>query len=165
MVTLVGGVLAVGAILAWLWPLARPAEIDPLELLFDAPTRHPESADSSALTDLDLAAFRVALWNVPPSSQVPPTEAKRSEPPPKLDLIAIIEQDGQYLAALYDSTADRLHIVRSGERIGLLEITNVTSRQVELRNGPKRYQLTIELSSTLSAITDVVLAPEEATGP
>jgi len=102
------------------------------------------SGPGAAEPPFDASVFQVRLWNAP----VAPDEALAANrepppPPPNLELIAIITESQRHLAALYEIGADRLHIAAAGDRIGRLEILQVDSGGVELRDGSRAFRLSI----------------------
>lgn len=142
--TTVAGVAIVLLCGMWaLWPLPR-AEVEPVRV------EPPEPAgDDAAPAPLNLAAFDVDLWHVPPQ---PVAAAEVTEPPPppaplRLQLIGILTETGEdgarRLAALYDPDADRLHIVAAGESVGSLTVAAVRTGGVELSDA--RGSRTLEL--------------------
>ena len=73
-------------------------------------------------------AFAITLWHTPPLPPPPPgtqdeEKLARSEMPQpalaplRVQLVAIIEQNGVHRAALYDQVDDRIVIVMNGDRI------------------------------------------------
>lgn len=124
------------------------------------PIRIPDAANSegfaregeSALTPgaaapeppFDASVFQVRLWNAPTQSDEALAASREPPaPPPNLELIAIITESQRYLAALYEIGADRLHIAAAGDRIGRLEILQVDSGGVDLRDGSRAFRLSI----------------------
>lgn len=121
----------------------------------------PTSEPPPARPGLDASAFNVSLWNVPTIAESTPAKEEPPLPASNLELIAIICESGRYLAALYEIDADRLHIVGSGERIGRLEVAEVDSRSVNLRDGSKRFRLTISPQPALPQSRLTVLNMED----
>lgn len=85
---------------------------------------------------LDPDAFRTArLWNPPPE----PVQAEKQKEVivrrPELELIGIIEEDGRYLAALYDLDQNEMRIVASGDRIEPFQVAAITAEEVRLEDG------------------------------
>lgn len=116
---------------------------------------------------LDLAVFDVDLWNAPGPSPIAAAEAEPPQPPPNLQLIAIVTENSRYLAALYDSDSDRLHIAGAGESIGSLEIIAVDAGGVELRGGSTQFRLTISTLASVvgDSVDEVVLARHDGDEP
>ena len=148
---------------AWaLWPLGSVA--DPLP---PAPEFAVAAATSPRPEALNLAAFSTPTWDappLPPPPPQPPKTASAAPPPPpppplKLQLLGIVRDDTLdaagapvYIAAIYDEAADRLLMLRAGDRLGAAGfapagapgvITRVTADAVELRDasGPRRLAL------------------------
>jgi hypothetical protein len=110
------------------WPLDRT--------LVEAPAITVAAAGGgpSGPVPLDLAAFRAPLWVAPPA---PPAPVAAAPPPPplKLQLIAILSENGQYKAALYDPDSDRLTVVGAGNTIGGRRIERVGKSDVVVMDG------------------------------
>lgn len=134
--TCVGGALVAGGLM--LWALA------PLPVQFDeiAIVRQPIAATSSSSEPerprvLDRQPFTRQLWWTLPK----PTDAAANEAaaklakeslPLELDLIGVSDVDGTLVAALYDRRADRLRLVRQGERFLEADVAEVTRERVRL---------------------------------
>ena len=142
---------------AWaLWPLGSAAVPLP-----PAPEVAVASAASQQPESLNLAAFSTPTWSAPPLPPPAPKSVAATPPPPpppplKLQLLGIVRDealDGSgspiYIAAIYDETADRLLMLRAGDRVSQSgsefpgTITRVTADAVELRDasGPRRLAL------------------------
>lgn len=141
-----GSAGAVAAGIAFVWAIV-PIRI-PDAANSEGFAREGESASTPGVVapepPFDAAVFQVRLWNAP----VAPGEALAANseppaPPPNLELIAIITESQRYLAALYEIGADRLHIAGAGDRIGRLEILQVDSGGVDLRDGSRSFRLSI----------------------
>lgn len=120
---------AVAASGVWaLWPL-RSAPLGP-PVAPDASQRLP----AVAVADLDVSAFRAPLWVVPTP---PPAPAPPPAPPAplKLQLLAVIHEDGLYKAVVYDPDADKILVAAAGERLGNRTVERVNPSGVELRDG------------------------------
>lgn len=79
-------------------------------------------------------AFAGRLSPAPPPASVTeaPKDTSRSG---SLELVAISRVGEEFVAAIYDNGEKRLHLVRSGERIGPVAVTKVESREVVLAEG------------------------------
>ena len=127
----------------WAWRPLEPPE--PREFFIDLhapPTTPIDDQDHR----FDQGAFVVRLWNPPP-----PPEARNAlvagqtapaPKPPRLQLIGIIDDGRQLLAALYDPETDRLLIVATGDRVKQHTIT-ITADAVELADGQVTHRLTL----------------------
>ncbi|MCC6910311.1 MAG: hypothetical protein IT430_20445 [Phycisphaerales bacterium] len=129
----------------------------------------PPDAQSEHRADraIDLAVFDVNLWHAPEPSPIAAVEAEPPQPPPNLELIAIVAEGSRYLAALYDATSDRLHIAGAGESIGSLQIIGVDAGGVELRGPSRQFRLTIRTlaSGPRESIDAMLLARQEQSEP
>ena len=139
---------------AWaIWPLGSTAESLP-----PAPEIATSNAPAQRPSPLNLAAFSTPTWDAPPLPPPPPKAVAATPPPPpppplKLQLLGIVRDDTidasgspVYIAAIYDEAADRLLMLRAGDRIGAPgssssspvlgpgTITRVTADAVELRD-------------------------------
>lgn len=165
MATLLAGGAAVVVAAVWAFlpnhlPLVPAGLEEVASAVEDSPTSEP-----SPRPHLDASAFEVRLWNAPMATDN--SIASGDEPPlptPNLELIAIITQDGQCLAALYDSTGDQLHIAGIGQHIGRLEIIQVDPGGVDLRDGSRNYRLKIT-PTPASSPREVALAGSEEGEP
>lgn len=108
-----------------------------------APVVSDESADPVAAT-VDRAAYEVALWNPPPPPPPPPVPpAPERIESLRLELVGIVVTEGQTIAAIYDPTDDRIHLVRDGESIGTRSIVRVTSTFAEIQDGRRTHRLAL----------------------
>lgn len=131
----------------WGWhvPMARFIEPPALQ-----PPRQMPTSQSETESRIDPAVFAVLLWNPPRDPEPePPTPAGRPQPAPALtaQLIAIVAEDGEYRAALFDPTSDELHVYSVGESIQNYEITQITETAIELRHGRTVQRLELLLAA------------------
>lgn len=140
-----GGVAVAFAISWSIWPLPRVAP-------FDATLEEPESAggEDEPVTLFARSAFAARIWNPPAALEAgaPVVTAAKPAPPPRLQLIGIVHdtaEDGSPLlrAALYDPDTDKLHIVASGEQIGVVTITVVDAKGVDLEASGRANRLVL----------------------
>ncbi len=122
-----------GALAQWaLSPL--PATDDVLEK--DVPTEAAPAAVADKVLAVDRRAFERQLWWVLPKLDATTKSDASAQPPPalplELDLIGVTEVGGVLIAALYDRRADRLRLVRQGERIEDADVVEVTTERVRL---------------------------------
>ena len=102
---------------------------------------------NAAVPTFDQSAFAAQLWNpkLQPSANPAaalPNAAERPRPP-RLELIAIIKENGEWRAALYDMPGDRIVIVRSGDRVDENTITAVDAESVEIFDGRSSHRLAL----------------------
>jgi hypothetical protein len=125
-----GGAIAIALSASWaLWPVQVPNVPDPM---LDSSTDKPRSA--MTLTALNLDAFRTPIWVSPPP---PPEPEKPAAPPPplKLQLLAILSENGVYKAALYDPDTDTVLVVAAGETLGSARtVESVLADRVAVRD-------------------------------
>jgi hypothetical protein len=123
--------LAITAACVWaFWPLGTPR----IEL--PAVTGTPVEAPPLVVAALDTAAFRTPLWVAPPAPPAPPPPA--APPPPlKVQLLAVVHEDGVYKAVLYDPDSDKLLVLKEGESLGAAgrAVEKVTASAVQIRDG------------------------------
>ncbi len=134
------------AVLAFVWALVPIHISSPINSEWSTHQGDSASTPGAGTPEppLDASVFQVRLWNAP----VAPDEALAANrepppPPPNLELIAIITESQRCVAALYEIGADRLHIAAAGDRIGRLEILQVDSGGVDLRDGSRAFRLSI----------------------
>lgn len=112
-----------------LWPLKGAEAQAPV-------IARPEPVLQRRLAALDQSAFRVPIWVTEASPPPPPAPPKVTPPPPiRLQLLAIVKEDGAYKAAVYDPESDRLLVVGAGESIGLRSVDKVGATSVSIRDG------------------------------
>lgn len=118
-----------GLAAAWaFWPMRSPG------LSSTDAVRSSEVGHDAGATSLDLGAFRSPLWITPPPP--PPPPAPPPVPPPvRLQLLAVIHEEGVYKAVLYDPDADRVVVVAQGETLGTRTVERVTEAGVQIRDG------------------------------
>src|SRR5262249_7564956 len=95
---------------------------------------------------IDPAAFDARLWNpaagaVVASAEAAPTLAAA---PLRLQLVGVIEENGQLTAALYDPDKDELRLVRDGMSIGQQRVTGITLAVVTPADGLGTGELKLE---------------------
>ena len=132
----VGGALLAGGLMVWAFA-AKPIEDDEVKI-----ARQPTTTTSSAmapvhLRDVDRKPFTRQLWWTLPKPADAATKENDAKPAPQvlpleLDLIGVSEVDGAFVAALYDRRADRLRLVRQGERVSEADVVEVTRERVRL---------------------------------
>lgn len=125
-----GGALLVIAAGVWaFWPLGA-GEIEEPTI-----AASPVEAPARTVASLDTAAFRAPLWVAPPAPPAPPVAA--APPPPlRVQLLAVVHEEGVYKAVLYDPDSDRLLVLREGETLGAggRSIQSVTVSAVQIRD-------------------------------
>jgi len=127
--------LTVGAALPLLGGLALWA-LKPLDtsVVEPAPQGEEGPAVDVLAEGIDPAVFDARLWNpaagaAVASAEVAPTLAAA---PLRLQLVGVIEENGQLVAALYDPDKDELRLVRDGMSIGQERVTGITLAGVTL---------------------------------
>jgi len=128
---------------AWTWAVAIPllagcgywafAPI-PTARAASIAMERPASAPAVAEDTFDLRAFSTArLWTAPapavPSAQ-DPGASPGSGSPLRLQLIGITSEGTALVACLYDPDADRILLLRGGDRLGAHTVERVTDREV-----------------------------------
>jgi hypothetical protein len=132
---------------AWIWALWRQ-DLPGIEAPEISPRAFPAALPPEQT--LDLSAFDVSLWVVPPAPV-----AKAPEPPPSpaelvldLQLIGIVRDDldeaGVLRAAIYDPRSDRIFIVAGGDQVGPHTVRNVTESNVEISSGRSVAKLLLD---------------------
>ena len=97
-------------------------------------------------SELDTGLFAVKLWNPrpePAQPEAPSQEPERRPSPPRVQLVAIINEDGQLRAALYDLSAEKLLVLSAGETVQQYEIQQIVVDGVVLSNGQVQHELRI----------------------
>lgn len=139
-VTWVAG--GIGVSLAALW--AMRAQVTPdLPAIPTASTRTAPTVDTvSASRALPGFAMRFSPAPPPvaPTPRVAPVETPIAQ---RLQLLGIVREGGALVAALYDPSDDRVHLVRDGEQIANVEVRRVESRSVLLAKGSRTRTLTL----------------------
>ena len=90
--------------------------------------------EAAAVAALDTEAFRAPLWVAPPAPPAAPAQAAAA-PPLKLQLLAVVQEEGVYKAMLYDPDTDKLLVVGEGEQVGGRRVEKVTAAGVQIRDG------------------------------
>ncbi len=155
------------AVLAFVWSLVPIHISDPINLEWSAHEEDsaPTPGAGNPEPPFDASVFQVRLWNAPVEPNA--TLADKREPPPpppNLELIAIITESERYVAALYETGADRLHIAAAGDRIGRLEILLVDSGGVDLRDESRAFRLSITPPPS-GSVTDLTLGEPDEVHP
>ncbi|MHC4414370.1 MAG: hypothetical protein ACYS0G_03705 [Planctomycetota bacterium] len=145
--TWVAGALAIVSCALWaLLPVQRQ----------DHPQVAGTRAETSASTPLDEPSpaidervFAAAIWSPAPGDEaaLDSRGSSRVTAQPqarRFELIAIIDEGEQRRAALYDTSADRIRIVRDGDRIEGHTVIAVSADAVELSFGQSIRRLTLE---------------------
>jgi hypothetical protein len=139
----VGGV---SLVFAAAWGLFADVERTPR--LSHGPVAAPttERADAGGTVPLSMEAFAVRLSPSPPPP-TPPAGAPSEETSRagRLELLAISTVDGHLVAAIYDAVDNRVHLVRSGERIGDMAVTQVGPREVRVEEGDRLRTLSLSV--------------------
>lgn len=90
---------------------------------------------TSELAALDGAAFRVPLWVAEPASPPPPQETVIPPPTPlRVQLLAILHEEGAYKAVVYEPDSDRILFVAAGDKIGARNVDVVDRISLTLRD-------------------------------
>lgn len=99
---------------------------------FSQPANKMPPASKSTL---DVLAYAAPLWVAPPPPPAPAPAAVPSPPPPplRLQLLAIVKEDGGYKALIYDPDADKLILAATGELVGGQSISRIDATQIELK--------------------------------
>jgi len=120
------GALAVGA---WaLRPLTAPALVTARPA-----TTTKEVANESPPEALDRKSFEARLWVPPPAAGPAATTSQAADPARlRLQLIGVTQQGGRWVAALYDTEKDCLHVVADGDEVRGARVKSVSPSQVEL---------------------------------
>jgi len=138
--TLGVGLALLGAVGIWaLRPLGiEPSLPAPIAGGVDA-REHAGDPDAPLAVPLDAALFARRLSPEPPAPEGQPNAPVGRLA--SLSLIAVSRVDGVLVAAIYDATDDRVHLLRSGDRVGEVEIASVLEREVALREGDRQLVL------------------------
>jgi hypothetical protein len=118
-------------------PLAPPAVAPEPNLELH---KKDASATGPELVAFDRAAFRAPLWIAPPAPPPPaPTVAAAPPPPLKLQLLAIIKEDGDqgqvsYRAMVYDPDSDKVMVVASGESIAGRTVESIDQAALRIKD-------------------------------
>ena len=131
--------IASAAVGGWaFWP-TQPAT-------FESPdVSAPESlAPPTELPVLEASAFHAPLWVAQAPPPLPPAAAP-PPPPLRLQLIAIVHENGQYRAALYDPDSDELKVVSSGDKLGTRIVAGVAKDSVTISEGKLIRTLALDL--------------------
>ena len=137
-VTALGLVLMAGAGVWAFWLLATPTVDSTIKLIPPKSIPEEDDSDYQNTSALDHDVFAAAtLWNPlpPPIVEPEPEKAAVIVRRPNLELIGIIEENNQYLAALYDPDNGELRIVKSGDRIEPFTIADISAETVRLEDG------------------------------
>lgn len=144
---LAGGGTAVLLSAMWaFWPLPR---LQPPDATLTVPDRAPTERDEP--DSFTREAFAARIWNPPPVPGQDPVPIATVPPPSavtRLQLIGIVHDDdgsGEVVtrAAIYDPETDKLHIVASGESIGLIAIAGVDDTGVDLASAGRTTRLVL----------------------
>lgn len=124
----------IAAVGAWsFWPLGGIVDPSANPAVLPNPAAKPTT---SSPPELRIAAFSAPLWVAPPAP--PPAPAPKPEPPPppplRLQLLAVVNQDGAYEAVLFDPDADKLYTVREGGTLGSRTVERVDATGVDLKD-------------------------------
>lgn len=140
--TLVVGIVAVIVCATWALSSTPYSGVPATHFALD---QTPSSVSTQNSAAIDANAFaRARLWNPKETPQaVTPPQVVQAQPL-RLQLIGIIHEDGQLLAALYDPDEDRMLIVTSGQTVKGHEITAITAKTVELSSGELKHELRLE---------------------
>jgi hypothetical protein len=84
---------------------------------------------------IDLDAFRAPLWVAPPAPPPAPPAAKPPPAPPplRLELLAIVRDENQIRALVYDPDSDRIMVVAEGDRVTDRTIERIGEAGVDIR--------------------------------
>ena len=145
-------VLAAGGaavLLTALWAFWPLPELQPPDTAIPLPDRVPTESDES--DSFARKAFAARIWNPPPVSDQETVPIATAPPPStvtRLQLIGIVHDDdgsGEVVAraAIYDPETDTLHIVASGETIGLIAIAGVDDSGVDLASPGRTTRLVL----------------------
>lgn len=101
-----------------------------------APKLEQPEPSQRALAALDTSAFRTPIWLAEPPPPAPATPAPPPPPPPplKIQLLAILHEDGVYKAAVYDPDTDRILVVKAGEKIGVRTAASITATTLVVKD-------------------------------
>lgn len=137
---------AIGLIAAAIWA-AAPLRLPAIET---GPERSPVAlASSEGAEPLDIDAFRAPLWVAPPAPPEPAPEPEPERPPPpppplRVELIAIVAENGVFSAILYDPAADSVLVVKAGHELSggrVVEAIDATGLSVAGPRGVQRLAL------------------------
>lgn len=143
------GVCLIALAAMWaLWPQPAPS---PLALDSEQPNverdelKHANSNDPEIDLGVDPGAFLAVLWHDPSPPEDETDEQQqptRPEPEPlRVQLVAIIDDNGRRQAALYDERDDRIVVVADGEKLRDHDV-RVTADAVEfIRDGRSQHLL------------------------
>jgi hypothetical protein len=104
-------------------------------------------AEPIALVSLDSEAFRAPLWVAPPP--LPPPAPPAPPPPPlRLQLLAVVHEDGVYKAMLYDPDADKILVAAAGDSPAGKKVEQVTANSVKIRDATGVRTLALKEGAT-----------------
>jgi hypothetical protein len=121
--------IALAALAVWAAAPITPVTVDARTSAAREDAPHPLTVAS-----LDLEAFRTPLWVAPPATAVAPPPPP-ALPPIRLQLVAVVFEDGVYGAMLYDPDADKVLLVHAGDSVGTRIVQAVTHGMVRIRDG------------------------------
>jgi len=127
------------------WALRPLPALPVIDAGLDAPA---PSDGGEAAEPLDRDAFAAAIWNPPDAPERPAAAVEQTAPapPPRLQLIGIVQDTGDngavlLRAALYDPDTDKLHLVASGERVGAVTVASIERGVVSLESAGRTSRL------------------------
>lgn len=140
------GLAALAACAGWaLWPLPVRKSAE------EGSVRETTSTTSGSVIDMDPFQRRVfgsvVLWNPleREKSQARQSLARDAdEKPLRLQLIGITQEDGVFLAALYDQDANRLLILKHGDQVRGERVSDITRTYVKLSDGAGERELRLK---------------------
>lgn len=146
------------ALAAW-WALAPTASSSsaPVEELDAAALEPPPPPRAAMIEPVDVAAFRLPVWMLPPepareeTADAPtPPSPPPTIPPFQMQLLAIVREldaDGlRYRAILYDPQSDRIVTAVEGQAIGPRVVESVDAGSLVLRGPGRTGPCTLALS-------------------
>jgi hypothetical protein len=141
-------VAATALAIALAWALRPLPALPAIDAGLDAPA--PSDGGDGTAQPLDRAAFAAAIWNPPAAPELPAVTVERTvpAPPPRLQLIGIVQDTGDngavlLRAALYDPDTDKLHLVASGERVGAVTVASIERGVVSLESAGRTSRLAL----------------------
>jgi hypothetical protein len=146
--TCAGGAVLIVPLAAWaLRPLSADAgpATPPAATTPTATIAHDGGGDAPSLPVIDRSVFDRSLWSHLPKRDSPAIDDAAPKPAPALPLelewIGVTSIDGTLVAALYDRRADRLRLVRQGERVLDAEVAELSVERLRLTRGDQELVL------------------------
>jgi len=143
------GAIAIGIAVTWAARVEVSARLPDMPVPNDTSDATRVAFDVGASIDAAppqaLPGFAGRFSPRPPEVARPPTPVASEAPiAQKIQLLGIARDGDQLVAALYDASDDRVHLVRDGEAVGDLRVRRVDSRSVVLAKGDRTRSLILK---------------------